>query len=181
MIPKLDPLDAYEVLKGGGIIIYPTEGIYGIGCDPFNQDSVDKLFQLKGREACKSFIIICSDVIHLNNIINDKYKAYEELLTKSFVTWVVPAHRECPQWLKTNNTVAVRITNHPVIDDLCQVFNGPIISTSANYSNHEYINDIKKIEVLFDNKVDCIINGELGGELKPSTIKDIITKKILRK
>ena len=181
MIPKLNPLYAQEVLKGGGIIIYPTEGIYGIGCDAFNQKSVDKVITIKGRSASKSFIIICSDVTQLNTIINQDYMNYRELLAKDFITWIVPAHKKCPSWLTMKNTVAVRITNHPVIDNLCKGLGGPIISTSANYSHHSYINDIKKIESLFDKKVDYIVEGELGGEVKSSTIKNIVTKEVLRK
>ena len=181
MIPKLNPLNAHEVLKGGSIIIYPTEGIYGIGCDAFNQKSVNKVISIKGRSNSKSFIVICSDVIQLKTIINENYVNNQELLAKNFITWIVPAHQKCPSWLTINNTVAVRITDHPVIDNLCNGLNGPIISTSANYSNQSYINDIKKIEVLFDKKVDYIIEGKLGGEIKSSTIKDIVTKEVLRK
>tara|TARA_B100000900_G_scaffold166880_1_gene141689 strand:- start:9 stop:554 length:546 start_codon:yes stop_codon:yes gene_type:complete len=181
MIPKLNPLNAREVLKGGGIIIYPTEGVYGIGCDAFNQHSVNKVATIKGRGDSKSFILICSDVIQLKTIIDQNYMNYQELLAKDFITWIVPAHEMCPPWLMMANTVAVRITNHPVINDLCKGLNGPIISTSANYSNHSYINDIKKIEVLFDKKVDYIVEGKLGGELKSSIIKNIVTKEILRK
>ena len=180
MIAKLDPLNAQEVLKDGGIIIYPTEGIYGIGCDAFNQNSVNKVVTIKGRSAGKSFIVICSDVIQLNTIIDQNYMSCQELLAKDFITWIVPAHEKCPPWLSMKNTVAVRITNHPVIDNLCKGLNGPIISTSANYSDHSYINDINKIEVLFDKKVDYIVEGKLGGEVKSSTIKDIVTKEVLR-
>ena len=180
MIPKLNPLDAQEVLKDGSIIIYPTEGIYGIGCDALNQNSVDKVVTIKGRSAGKSFIVICSDVIQLNTIIDQDYMNNKELLAKDFITWVVPAHKKCPAWLTMENTVAVRLTNHPVIGDLCKGLNGPIISTSANYSNHSYTNDIKKIEALFDKKVDYIVEGELGGEVKSSTIQDIVTKEVLR-
>ena len=105
----------------------------------------------------------------------------QELLDKDFTAWIIPAHEKCPSWLVTHNTVAVRVTNHPVIHNLCVGLKGPIISTSANYSNHSYINDIKKIEVLFDGKVDYIVEGKLGGEVKSSTIKNIVTKEILRK
>ena len=106
---------------------------------------------------------------------------YKELLAKDFITWIVPAHKKCPSWLTMKNTVAVRITSHPVINNLCKGLDGPIISTSANYSNHSYINDIKKIEALFDKKVDYIVEGALGGEVKSSTIKNIVTKEVLRK
>ena len=119
--------------------------------------------------------------MQLNTIIDNEYMDYQELLAKDFITWIIPAHEKCPSWLTMKNNVAVRITKHPVIDDLCKGLNGPIISTSANYSDRSYINDIKKIEVLFDNKVDYIVEGDLGDEVKSSTIKNIVTKEVLRK
>ena len=98
----------------------------------------------------------------------------------SFTTWVVPINKDCPSWLEFNNSIAIRITNHPVVDELCENLNGPIISTSANYSNEQYINDITTIEKIFDGKIDCIVKGKLGNEEKSSTIKDILTNEILR-
>ena len=98
----------------------------------------------------------------------------------SFTTWVVPINKDCPSWLESNNSIAIRITSHPVIDELCENLNGPIISTSANYSNEQYINDITTIEKIFDGKIDCIVKGKLGNEEKSSTIKDILTNEILR-
>ncbi len=180
MIPRLSSFNAEKVLRDGNIIIYPTEGIYGIGCDALNHDSVNKVITIKGRSIDKNFILICSNVMQLINIICNDYMNYQELLKKDFITWIVPASKKCPSWLTVNNTVAVRITKHPVVENLCNGIQRPIISTSANYSNEPYINDIERIENLFDKKVDYIIEGELGGEIKSSTIKDIETREVLR-
>ena len=180
MIPKADTLEASNIIKEGGIVIYPTEGIYGLGCDPLNSDSVDNIFQLKGREYDKRFIILSSSIGFLNGIIDSSLGDDARLNSNDFITWIVPANNNCPPWLKSKNNVAIRITQHPVVVDLCNKLQGPIISTSANYSGQKYINDITIIEELFDGKVSCIVNGKLGDEKKPSSIIDIISNEVLR-
>ena len=149
MIPKINTSDASDIIKNGGVVIYPTEGIYGIGCDPYNKHSVEKIFQLKGRDYDKRFILISSQVKFLTNIIDVDIAQDERLKSKDFVTWIVPANNRCPSWLKSDSGVAVRITQHPVVKDLCNKLASPIISTSANYSTKEYINDITIIESNF--------------------------------
>jgi L-threonylcarbamoyladenylate synthase len=117
----------------------------------------------------------------LTDIIDIDIAQDERLKSKDFVTWIVPANGSCPSWLKSDAGVAVRITQHPVVKDLCNKLGSPIISTSANYSNQEYINDINIIEKLFDGKVSCIVNGKLGNKKKPSTVRDIISNEVLRR
>ena len=115
MIPKLNPRDASDVLKSGGTAIYPTEGIYGLGCDPFNSKSVENIFKAKGRSKNKSFIILGSDIKYFHNIIDSTYFMDESLQSKSFTTWVVPSNENCPPWLKKNDTVAIRLTKHETV------------------------------------------------------------------
>jgi L-threonylcarbamoyladenylate synthase len=180
MIPKLDPFDASEIIKNGGNAIYPTEGIYGIGCDPFNESSVENIFKVKGRDLTKNFIILTSNINYLKRIIDNNFFKNKALIDGSFITWVVPINKECPPWLTSNKSIAIRITNHPIVDELCENLGGPIISTSANCSNQEYVNDITIIGDIFDGKIDCIVKGQLGNEKKSSMIKDILTNEILR-
>ena len=180
MIPKLDPFDASEIIKNGGNAIYPTEGIYGIGCDPFNKSSVEKIFDIKGRDLTKNFIILASNIKYLKRIIDNNLFKNKALIDGSFTTWVVPTNKDCPLWLSTNKSIAIRITNHPVVDELCENIGGPVISTSANCSNQKYTDNITAIENIFDGKIDCIVKGQLGNEKKSSMIKDILTNKILR-
>ena len=104
----------------------------------------------------------------------------KSLQSESFTTWVVPSNVNCPPWLKRNNTVAIRLTKHETVKLLCDHMNAPIISTSANLSNSQYDGDIKNIEKVFDEKIDCIVKGILGNERKPSAIKNIITKEVIR-
>ena len=180
MIPKLIPFDASEIIKNGGNAIYPTEGIYGIGCDPFNESSVENIFKVKGRDLTKNFIILTSNINYLKRIIDNNLFKNKALIDGSFTTWVVATNKDCPPWLTTNKSIAIRITNHPVVDELCVNLCGPIISTSANCSNHKYINNITTIENMFDGKIDCIVKGQLGNEKKSSIIKNILTNEILR-
>jgi L-threonylcarbamoyladenylate synthase len=180
MIPKLNPFDASEIIKNGGNAIYPTEGIYGIGCDPFNKSSVENIFDIKGRDLTKNFIILASNIKYLKRIIDNNLFKNKALIDGSFTTWVVPTNKDCPLWLSTNKSIAIRITNHPVVDELCENIGGPVISTSANCSNQKYTDNITAIENIFDGKIDCIVKGQLGNEKKSSMIKDILTNKILR-
>jgi len=180
MIPKLNPRDASNILKKGGTAIYPTEGIYGLGCDPFNSESVENIFKAKGRSKNKSFIILGSDIKYFDNIIDNTYLMDESLQSINFTTWIVPCNKSCPPWLKKDNTVAIRLTRHETVMLLCEYMNTPIISTSANLSNSKYDDDLKNIEKVFEKKIDCIVTGQLGNERKPSTIKNIITKEVIR-
>jgi L-threonylcarbamoyladenylate synthase len=180
MIPKLNPFDASEIIKNGGNAIYPTEGIYGIGCDPFNKSSVENIFDIKGRDLTKNFIILASNIKYLKRIIDNNLFKNKALIDGSFTTWVVPTNKDCPLWLSANKSIAIRITNHPVVDELCENIGGPVISTSANCSNQKYTDNITAIENIFDGKIDCIVKGQLGNEKKSSMIKDILTNKILR-
>ena len=93
---------------------------------------------------------------------------------------MVPSNVNCPPWLKKNDTVAIRLTKHETVKQLCDHMNAPLISTSANLSNSQYDGDIKNIEKVFNEKIDCIVKGILGNERKPSTIKNIITKEVIR-
>ena len=94
MIPKLNPHDASNILKSGGTAIYPTEGIYGLGCDPFNSKSVENIFNAKGRSRNKSFIILGSDIKYFDNIIENTYLMDESLQSINFTTWIVPCNEK---------------------------------------------------------------------------------------
>ena len=180
MIPELTESEAAIIIKKGGIIIYPTEGIYGLGCDPLNKSSVENIFKIKGRSKEKSFIILSPDIKYLIDIIHNEYCQNEQLLNKDFTTWLVPNNEKCPSWLIKNEMIAVRLTNHKTVSKLCELSQTALISTSANLSETPYDNDINKIKNIFKNKVDGIVQGKLGDEKKSSTIKNIITQETLR-
>jgi len=179
-----DETGAVEYLKQGKIIAYPTEGVYGLGCDPYNKKSVKEIIKIKQRPSKKTFIIVTCSINQLEDIV-DVSKITNEVL-KSWpgaYTWLMPAKKNLPEWLinKENGLIAVRVSNHETIKNICIKFGKPIISTSANINNKNNItteNDIKK---LFKSKIDYLVVGKIGKSKKPTTIKNMLTGEVIRK
>jgi L-threonylcarbamoyladenylate synthase len=188
---------AVDYLKQGEIIAYPTEGVYGLGCDPDNQHALKKLLQVKQRSNAKGFILIASTVDQLEKYI-DFSDVSIEILDKikqswpGFVTWLVSVNRNNINKINKilygssfdNNNIspilAVRVTNHPVVTALCNKFGGAIVSTSANISGQNAILDRDILNKQFGNKISGIVSGELGGYNKPSMIIDSRNGNIIR-
>ena len=177
------PLESVNYLDTGKIIAYPTESIYGIGCDPFNYSAVQKIYKIKNRPSNKPMILIASDVKQIANLID--YNAINQTVIESWpghTTWLLPASTACPQWLyeKDSRKVAIRVTAHSTVVSICNNFKKPIISTSANKSMDEPIAKIEKIKDVFNNEIDFIVEGSLGNEPNPSVIRDLETGKMIR-
>ena len=181
---KGNPAGAVEYLKNGKIIAYPTETVFGIGCDPYKKDSVDRIFQIKNRPLTKKFILITSSYKQLESVV-DTQKITDEVL-KSWPgpnTWLVPPNKKLPKWLisQDNGLIAVRVSNHPVVKELCGKFGKPIISTSANIYNSIALKNFEEVESIFSDTVDYLVVGETGKENKTSVIKNMLTGEIIRK
>lgn len=175
---------AVDCLQKGKVIAYPTEGVFGLGCDPDNIDAVSRILQIKHRALDKGFILIGANWEQIEPLVN---YIQPDLLTQVFetwpgpITWLFPASEKVPHWIRGNHqSVAVRITAHPVAKTLCELFGGPIISTSCNKSGDPPARDIRSIELTLANTVDCIVDGPLGGRLKPTEIRDALTGEIIR-
>jgi len=172
------------IIQSGGIIAYPTEAVYGLGGDPFNFQTVQRIQQLKGRSPNQRFILIASDWEQIEPLIG----ALDESLLKPVrtswpgpVTWVFPAASSIPSWLVSpQNTIALRITNHPIARNLCETAQTPILSTSANISGQPPCRSYEETLKIFAGKVDRVIEGPTGGHLKPTPIYDVLTGKCLR-
>lgn len=174
--------EAIESIAAGKIIAYPTEAVYGLGCDPFNEQAVEKILQLKGRSAGKGLIILIADWSQLTPLVE---KVSEHLLQKvretwpGPVTWIFPKSSIIPQWLSgEHKAIAIRMTAHPIAHALCM--NGPIVSTSANLSGQEPAKTIAEIGMQFPQGIYGVVAGELGGGTKPSKIYDVLTAKQIR-
>lgn len=171
-------------LKTGGIIIYPTETIYGLGCDPFNLAAINRLIKLKHRPKNKSFILLCANLAQASALIDPKY---QELLNaaeknkKISTTWICPANPTLPSWLSYNNNVALRISSHPLVIQLCKQLESPITSTSANLSGEKPCSTLLELQKIWQDKVDFIIPEKIDSNHPPSQIIDLISKKVLRK
>ncbi len=180
----MDIQPAVEVLKRGGIIAYPTESVYGLGCDPFNEKAVMRLLGLKKRSVEKGLILIAADWEQVKSLVKPikPYLLKRVLATwPGPVTWTFPAAHGLPQWIRgAHSTVAIRVTAHPIASELCRVFNQPLVSTSANIEGQPPVVKDEDIEKIFPEGIDGVVTGSLGGLAKPTEIRSALTGETLR-
>ncbi len=175
---------AAEIMASGGVIAYPTEAVWGLGCDPLNEQAVQRLLSLKSRPVEKGLILITGQMAHFNSVFADLPESQVEKLTSTWpgpTTWLVPDQWHIPEWVKGEFTsVALRVTNHPLVAALTEQFGGPIISTSANPTTKPPAISKLRVHQYFGDELDYIVPGKLGGLDKPSKIIDLATDRILR-
>jgi len=175
---------AARQMRQGGLLAYPTEAVWGLGCDPLNQQAVADLLALKGRSASKGLILLAADFGQVEPFLDIPSAEIRNRLTESWpgpVTWIVPAARKTPAWLKgKRGTLAVRVTAHPAASALCRAFGGAIISTSANRSGSRPARSLFKTRQYFTRFPLAFLPGKLGGLDKPTAIFDAISGVRLR-
>ena len=172
-----------KAVKDGAIFAYPTEAVYGLGCDINNTQSIRRILELKKRDISKGLIVISDNLEKVRELIDDNYfKLFVENNSDAVpTTWLCPASDAVLQEITGGSKkIAIRITRNPISCALCKILNIPIISTSANISGEKPIIDLKNLINYFDNSIDYIIKGEVGDSKKPTRILDLITKEILR-
>lgn len=172
-------------LAAGGVVAYPTEGVWGLGCDPFNPEAVWRLQRLKGRSPDKAFILIAADMDQLSPLLTSLTPAQRQSLQAGWpgpLTWIIPDPLETvPSWIKgTNTSVAVRVSAHPWVAALCRAFGGPVVSTSANLSGRPPVRNRWQLQQTFGERLDYVFSGPLGGAKGASEIRDLATGRILR-
>jgi L-threonylcarbamoyladenylate synthase len=176
--------EAIKVLTDGGIIAYPTEAVYGLGCDPFNETAVRRLLAIKQRSVEQGLILIASEWQQVHQLVKPiaaENMAQVEATWPGPVTWLFPASAVVPTWIRgQHSTIAIRITSHSIAKQLCQRFNKPIVSTSANVSGQEALRDTLGVKLAFNNKIDYILPGRVNGLANPSEIRDAISGEIIR-
>ncbi len=161
---------AVEKLNAGEVIIYPTEAIYGIGCEPLDQNAVFHLLKLKQRDVAKGLILIASSLEQLEPylLLDDEMRQRLNQSWPGAVTWVVPAQSWVPDWLTGgHNSLAVRVTAHPVASKLCESYGSALVSTSVNISTRPAAKSRWAVRKYFSDQLH-IVSGELGG-LKQAT------------
>lgn len=175
---------ACHSLSAGGVIAYPTEAVWGFGCEPQNRHACIKLLHMKERDWRKGMILIAADF--------EQLKPYVETLgAKEMVpamatwpgpaTWLLPASDLTPEWVRgEHDSIAVRVTAHPVASALCRAYGGPIVSTSANRAGEPPAMNSTHVRLRFGMQVDAIVSGALGGLDKPTQIRDLRSGKVLR-
>ncbi len=183
----LDIKKAIQVLTEGGVIICPTEGIYGFSCIANNLDAVKRIIEIKKRDNNKGLILVSDSIEKVKNLIDiDKIpKKSLDLMHELWPghhTFVVPCNSNVDPLLTGNrNTIAIRISNFHVLSSLCKDLPYPIVSTSANISGHDPLTTIDMLEKEFGDVVDYILKKNCQGLKKSSTIHDALTGQILRK
>jgi L-threonylcarbamoyladenylate synthase len=171
-----------QYLRQGGIVAYPTESCFGLGCDPFNREAVLKLIQLKGRPASKGLILIADRFSRFKRLVRPLSQADQTRVAATWpgpVTWVVPSRNRAP-WLQGGRPgLAVRVTAHPGAAQLCRDLGMALVSTSANKSGGHPAKNARECRRIFGNKV-TVIEGMIGTRKRASTLIDLQTGKILR-
>ena len=164
-----------ECLKDGGVIIYPTDTVYGIGCDIFNREALDRVKQIKSNPDIKLLSFICpnlKDIAKYARVSDYAYKTMKRLLPGPY-TFILPAAKNVPKklWSK-RKTIGIRIPNHPITLKIVQGLGNPIVSTSTTTRKGELLIDPLEIRSVFDFQVDLMLaSGNLSG--KPSSVIDL--------
>ncbi len=174
---------ALKTIKRQGVIAYPTEGVWGLGCDPFSRSAVDKILSLKKRSVDQGLLLVATDISQFDPFLEGLERKYHEELDRNWpgpITFLVPDNGSAPRWIVgKHKTLGLRVSDHSLIKTLCAL-TGPLVSTSANISGLPPIKSADEIEEVFDQEIDYVLAGELGKLGKPTQIKDILTGEVLR-
>ena len=181
--------EAAQVLQTGKVLAYPTEAVWGLGCDPYNELAFLEILRLKQRPIEKGVILLAGQISQIEHLlVNLEPKMRQQVLDSwsnpsqndRATTWLLPADQNIPQWITGQHTqVAVRVSNHPLCTALCNAFNGFIVSTSANPSNLAPARSLQEASQYFGSSLNYL-NGDLGHSQQPSRIIDAISGVVIR-
>jgi len=174
---------AEKIIHNGGIIAYPTEAVFGLGCDPLNFNAVEKICSLKNRQLSQGLILIVSSLDQAKPYTSATKTQLKKILskTKRPTTWLLPASQECPLWIRgKHNSVAIRHIHHPIAKRLCQQSGSALVSTSANLSGRPSLKKAREVQRVFGSAIDMIIYGNTGKQLFTSEIRDLASGRKLR-
>jgi L-threonylcarbamoyladenylate synthase len=177
-MPQLSPTEAAAALRTGGVIAYPTEAVWGLGCDPFDEAAVLRLLAIKQRPVDKGLILIAASAAQLDGLA-DWDALPRERRDEVFAswpgphTWIVPATARVPRWVTgVHDGVAMRVSAHPVVVALCEAFGGVVVSTSANPAGAPPPREVADIDPGLIAALDGCIPGDTGGLARPTPIRD---------
>lgn len=172
-----------RIIGRGGVIGYPTEAVWGLGCDPWNAEAVERLLALKRRPWQKGLILVAAHPGQFDALLQALPEKQQAMLNASWpgpATWLVPHRESLPFWITgEHETVAIRVSAHPLIQALCAQ-TGPLVSTSANPANHAPAQNRWQLERYFHRDLDGILGGTLGGERRPSVIRELTSGRVIR-
>ena len=186
MTGHFDIAPAAALLRRGGVIAYPTEAVWGLGCDPRNEAAVLRLLQIKQRDIGKGLILIAAQVEDLKPYV-DFGALPEDALAGVLATWpgphtwIVPADAGTPRWLTGDHDgIAVRVSAHPTVVALCRAFGGALVSTSANPAGAPPPVAMTDFDPGLLQAIDGVIEGDTGSLERPTPIRDARTGQVLR-
>lgn len=175
---------AVRALRAGGVVAYPTEAVYGLGCDPMNERAIMRLLSIKGRALDKGLILVAADSDQLQPLLQPQPEALMAPVEKSWpgpCTWLLPAAAGVPVWLTGGGEcVAVRVTAHPLAAALARAFGAPLVSTSANPSGVAPPRSALGARRMVGARVDYFLSGATGGARRASEIRDVRDGRVLR-
>ena len=176
--------EAVETVKNGGILAYPTEAVFGLGCNPHQLTAVQRLLGVKQRPAHKGLILLADNINQLTDFIpplSDEVMARILPTWPGPVTWLLPVKNEVSPLVRgEHETIAVRISDHPVCQTLCQRLGHPLISTSANLNGYPAAKTVQQVKEQLGQQIDFILDKPLGGRERPSEIRHALTNEIVR-
>lgn len=175
---------AARLIRRGGVIAYPTEAVYGLGCDPARRDAVERILAIKARPASAGLILIASSLAQLDGWIGPTAEERKRLTsrTRAPVTWIVSAGPKAKRWLTGGRkTVAVRVTAHPVAAALCQAAGSPLVSTSANRHGRPAARTALAARRRLGRALDLVVPGAVGGLRNPTEIRDARSGAVTRR
>jgi len=177
---------ALPVLRAGGVIAYPTEAVWGLGCDPGAEAAVMKLLQLKQRPVEKGMILVAAELSQLDGWVRLQAlpPARQADVLASWPgahTWILPAGPQAPRWISgAHSGVAVRVSAHPLVAALCRAWGGPLVSTSANLAGKPPALTRAGLDPALLPLLDGVLDGQTGGLAQPTPIRDALTGQVLR-
>lgn len=175
---------AAAVLRGGGVVAYPTEAVWGLGCNPLDGEAVMRLLDIKRRPMHKGLILIAARFEQLLPYVEPPNAAQREKVFATWpgpVTWLLPARRHTPYWLcGAHDTLAVRVTAHPVAAALCTQVGGALVSTSANLAGRPPARTYLQVLRRVGRDVDYIVPGRTGRQTRPTEIRDAASSAVVR-
>lgn len=171
-------------LINGGVIAYPTEHCFGLGCDPLNEAAVRRILTIKQRRMAQGLILIAAS----SNQVEEYARLQEAPLAETVEntwpgpnTWLLPKQTTTPAWLTgEHQSIAMRVTAHPFSQRMCQQFGGAIVSTSANRHGRSALLTAKQVQQELGDELDYIVAADVGGDSHPSIIRDATTGEQLR-
>ncbi|WP_137886123.1 L-threonylcarbamoyladenylate synthase [Pseudomonas sp. 2FE] len=172
-----------RVVRNGGVIAYPTEAVWGLGCDPWNAEAVERLLALKDRPIDKGLILVADSIRQFDFLLEDFPELWLDRLASTWPgpnTWLVPHQNRLPAWITgQHDSVALRVSGHLLVRELCAL-TGPLVSTSANPAGRLPARTRLRIQQYFPRQLDAVLAGALGGRKNPSVIRDLVSGQVIR-